>query len=191
MQPSSGNPRAWPHWPCAAATALLVVTSVAFANGGSTNGCNASPERGDTGPQPFKGSVFNQCNADTVNFSGTQREQTRTDIKRDCSSESRVRVQTEGEGTGIQAEYRVREDQTTVTRLRPDQSPSRIKEHLDHRIIAQRETPVGRQTDLAASMFFTSHSETRPDDPRHNRTHSRCRCKREDGTDSCPNGFTG
>jgi hypothetical protein len=184
MQRSSSTPPAWLCWSCAAALAI-VLTPAAFANGGGGGGggnqCTQSETRSDE-TQPTSQQRSNPCNNDNFLFNGTFRTQTRDKTKGDCSVESRQLQQTNGEGTGLFATYKVREEVLDVFRFGP-RRPTIFIHREDQRIIAEKETPLGKQTDQAASFFHTLRTKdeisadgTRTKSHRFERT----RCKRDE-----------
>lgn len=184
MKSSSGT-QAWQRWPCAAAAITFIVAAPgAFAQ----SACEPQQQRDDT-TSPFGNRETNPCNADNFLFEGTFRNQFRAEMKRDCRTEFRNRDRIEGQGQGAFAEYKVLDDHTTVTRMDAAGQQRRFIEHRDQRIIAQRPTATGKETDLAISWFKTTRTDTRFDEQgkvTKDRAEVRCRCNRDDQTDACP-----
>ena len=200
MQPSSGAPRAWFRLSCAAALALALTPSgIVSAQSGSSNACEASQFRPEDNNSTFTNQQrINPCNGDPINFSGRTQESFRSQTKRDCSIETRSRTRTEAKGIGSQAEYKLLEDFTNVTRFGPEGPPERMVDRTDQRILAQNKTgvvTVGLEPVPAASWFQTSRSDTRFNEDgtvARERSDTRCRCKREDEVpdQSCPSSPT-
>jgi hypothetical protein len=195
MQPSSGTPRAWFRLPCAAALAFaLAPGGFVSAAGGSNNACEPSQTRPEDTNNTFTNRQrINPCNGDPINFSGRTQDSFRSQTKNDCSVETRSRLRTEAKGVGSQAEYKLVEDQTNVTRFGPEGPPERITDRTDERIIAQNKTgavPVGVTPVAPASWFQTARTDMRfhENGMTRERTDTRCRCKREDEVpdERCP-----
>jgi hypothetical protein len=189
VKPSSVTPRASRLAYCATALALVFAAMPAVVYGQETT-CEPRQQRDDN-TTPFGGDASNPCNGDNFAFEGTFRNQFRAETKRngkECRTEFRNRDRVDGQGQGAFAEYKIVDDHTTVTRMVGD-TETRFKEHHDQRIIAQEPTELGKSTNQVASWFNTARTDIRRDNNGNvtkDRVEHRCRCKRDDTTDACP-----
>jgi hypothetical protein len=175
------------RWTFLAAFILGLAAGPAFAHhdsgggGGGSNQCEQSDQRTDE-TTPVSGQRTNPCNNDQIMFQGSRRTTTRDKVKRDCSVESFQQLKTDASGMGAFATYKIFEEFQDSFRFGPRRPTIHIHRE-DERIIATKETLLGKQTDEAASFFHTLHTKTETSaDGRRTRTHSHenTRCKRDD-----------
>lgn len=203
MQSSSGKTRARPHWPCAAALALILAAPPAFAD-------DDEPERRETAEKsPWNTSeVVNPCvknpatsgkgerlaenmRCETGNC-GTLRTETRTK-RSNGRTETRERTRGDGFGTGEidNVRYSLALDHTVVTRTTKKDS----RTVSFHREMGQPQrstlpvsgssscTPTSITLEGCASPFaVTTVSETNNGSPKPPRTFTDTECKNRDGS---------
>jgi hypothetical protein len=181
MQPSSGNSRAWPHWPCAAALALIVAAPPAFANGGGGDQVERNSSQTD-----IAGPIENPCNSCTILFQGTQKTQTRNTQKANGESEFRFEQTTRGEGPEDCSQVNYKVDETQRLNTRSNRKMERSEQHFRQRGNPQFPVVKTPANQLAAGWLIEEKNETRqtPFSTRNEReSEMKCRDRNGDGID--------